>query len=65
MLGKQMGLDPLWTLLALYAGYRFFGILGMILFPVGPFWPSSSGAIWTPGPKMADAGRFPPGPLVV
>ncbi|HIR50553.1 MAG TPA: sporulation integral membrane protein YtvI [Candidatus Avoscillospira avicola] len=35
MLGKQMGLDPLWTLLALYAGYRFFGILGMILFPVG------------------------------
>lgn len=35
MLGKQMGLDPLWTLLALYAGYQFFGILGMILFPVG------------------------------
>ena len=35
MLGKQMGLDPLLTLLALYAGYRFFGILGMILFPIG------------------------------
>ena len=35
MLGKQMGLDPLLTLLALYAGFRYFGILGMILFPVG------------------------------
>lgn len=35
MLGKQMGLDPLLTLLALYAGFRFFGILGMILFPIG------------------------------
>jgi len=35
LLGKQMGLDPLLTLLALYAGYRFFGILGMILFPMG------------------------------
>ncbi len=34
MLGKQMGLDPLVTLLSLYAGYRFFGILGMVLFPV-------------------------------
>lgn len=34
MLGKQMGLDPLLTLLALYAGFRYFGILGMILFPV-------------------------------
>lgn len=35
MLGKQMGLDPLVTLLALYTGYRFFGIFGMILFPMG------------------------------
>lgn len=35
MLGKQMGLDPLLTLLALYTGYRFFGIFGMILFPMG------------------------------
>lgn len=35
LLGKQMGLDPLLTLLALYMGYRFFGILGMILFPMG------------------------------
>lgn len=35
MLGKQMGLDPLLTLLALYTGYRFFGVFGMILFPMG------------------------------
>lgn len=35
LLGKQMGLDPLVTLLALYAGYHFLGILGMILFPMG------------------------------
>lgn len=35
LLGKQMGLDPLLTLLALYTGYHFFGILGVIGFPMG------------------------------
>lgn len=35
LLGKQMGLDPLLTLLALYAGYHYFGVFGMILFPMG------------------------------
>ena len=35
MLGKQMGLDPLLTLLALYGGYHFLGVTGMILFPMG------------------------------
>ena len=35
LVGKQMGLHPLLTLLALYAGYRLLGVLGMILFPVG------------------------------
>lgn len=34
MIGKQIGLDPLLTLLALYAGYHFFGVIGMILFPI-------------------------------
>lgn len=34
LLGKQIGLDPLLTLLSLYAGYRFLGILGMVLFPI-------------------------------
>lgn len=35
LLGKQIGMDPLLTLLAIYAGYRFFGVLGMLLFPLG------------------------------
>lgn len=34
LLGKQIGLDPLATLLALYSGYHFLGIWGMILFPL-------------------------------
>lgn len=34
LLGKQIGLDPLLTLLALYAGHHFLGIAGMILFPI-------------------------------
>lgn len=33
-LGKQLGLDPLVTLIALYAGYRIWGIGGMILAPM-------------------------------
>ena len=34
LLGKELGLDPLVTLLAMYAGYRLFGFLGMILSPL-------------------------------
>ena len=34
MVGKQLGLDPLVTLVCLYLGYRFWGILGMILAPI-------------------------------
>ena len=34
LVGKQLGLDPLTTLLSLYAGYRFWGLLGMIFAPV-------------------------------
>lgn len=34
LVGKQLGLDPLTTLLAIYAGYRFWGLLGMIFAPV-------------------------------
>ena len=33
-LGKQIGLSPLLTLLALYSGFRLFGVLGMIVVPV-------------------------------
>lgn len=34
LLGKQMGLSPLLTLLALYSGFKLFGVLGMIIVPV-------------------------------
>lgn len=34
LLGRELGLDPLVTLLAMYAGYRFFGFLGLILSPI-------------------------------
>lgn len=34
LLGKQLGLDPLVTLMALYAGFRLWGIPGMILSPL-------------------------------
>lgn len=32
--GRQLGLDPLATLVALYLGYRFWGILGMFVTPI-------------------------------
>jgi sporulation integral membrane protein YtvI len=32
--GRQLGLDPLVTLFAMYAGYRLFGLGGMILSPL-------------------------------
>lgn len=34
LVGRQLGLDPLATLLALYAGYRLLGLAGMILSPL-------------------------------
>lgn len=34
LIGKHMGLNPLLTLIALYAGYRLWGVLGMLLAPV-------------------------------
>lgn len=34
LVGKQLGLDPLLTLMALYLGYRFWGFLGMLLAPI-------------------------------
>lgn len=32
--GKQLGLDPLVTLIAIYIGYRFWGLFGMLLSPI-------------------------------
>jgi len=51
MLGKQMGLDPLLTLLALYGGYHFLGIAGMILFPMGTLLVKQ---FWNPPEKRID-----------
>ena len=34
LVGRHLGLDPLLTLLFLYFGYRFWGILGMLLAPM-------------------------------
>ena len=34
LVGRQLGLPPLGTLMAFYAGYRLFGIPGMILLPL-------------------------------
>lgn len=34
LVGKQIGLAPILTLIALYAGYRTLGVAGMVLFPV-------------------------------
>jgi len=34
LLGKQMGIDPLVTLVTLYLGYRLWGVLGMLLAPL-------------------------------
>lgn len=34
LIGKQLGLDPLVTLLAMYAGYRLWGIPGMLFSPL-------------------------------
>jgi len=33
-IGKQLGLDPLVTLLSMYTGYRLWGILGMLISPL-------------------------------
>lgn len=34
LVGRQLGIDPLVTLLALYVGFKLFGLLGMILAPM-------------------------------
>ena len=34
LVGRQLGLDPLVTLITLYAGYRLWGLPGMILSPI-------------------------------
>ena len=53
LVGRQMGLHPLLMLLAIYAGYRYGGVAGMLLFPVAALllkqlWD------WTPHQNGAD-----------
>ena len=35
LLGDQIGLDPLASLLSVYVGWRVAGVGGMLLFPLG------------------------------
>ena len=35
IIGEQMGLHPLITLISLFCGLRLFGIIGMFGFPIG------------------------------
>ena len=35
LVGRQLGLNPLLTLIAIYAGFKLCGIAGMLLFPLG------------------------------
>ena len=53
LLGKQIGMDPLLTLLVIYAGYRFFGVAGMLLFPLGAM---LVGQFWSHTEKRIDNG---------
>lgn len=34
LIGRQLGLDPLVTLIALYSGYKLWGLVGMLLMPL-------------------------------
>lgn len=34
MISKQMGLHPIFTLLAMYTGFKFFGVLGLMVGPI-------------------------------
>ncbi len=34
IIGSQIGINPLFTLIAMFAGLKFFGFLGLIIFPV-------------------------------
>ena len=34
LVGRQIGLHPLLALLSMYAGFRLFGVGGMILLPI-------------------------------
>ena len=37
VVGGQFGLPPLWTMCAMYAGFRLFGFIGLFLGPLTLF----------------------------
>lgn len=48
LVGKQLGLDPLVTLLCMYAGYRFFGFWGILLSPLLSVGLTEAAALFKP-----------------
>ena len=56
LVGHQLGLDPLATLIALYAGYRIWGLPGMLLAPM-----LASAVIQLTGGETSKAPRNEPG----
>ncbi len=48
LVGRQLGLDPLVTLLALYIGYQLWGVLGMLLAPI---LATAAKSMFTPSPE--------------
>lgn len=51
LIGRQIGLNPLLTLFAMYAGYRLCGLLGMVLFPVAAIMLQQFAELWTQAGK--------------
>ena len=49
LVGKQLGLDPLTTLAALYVGFRFWGFGGLLLTPI---LASAAKSIFVKDPQM-------------
>ncbi len=47
LVGRQIGLPPLVTLLAIYAGYRTVGLAGMILFPIAALLGKQLWELWS------------------
>lgn len=56
LVGRHLGLDPLLTLMALYAGYRLWGIPGMIL---APLLVAAIKGAFDGRPALGENGNFP------
>ncbi len=61
LVGRQVGLSPLLTLLSLYTGYKLLGVAGMLVFPLGAvllkqLWDHAAPAEWRAGGGGAPEG---------